>query len=164
MSDSFLGEIRMMGFEYAPKGWAFCDGAIIGIAQNQALFSLLGTTYGGDGVTTFGLPNLQGRVPIHWGNGRARGESGGEETHLLVANENPSHTHTVVAGKNTADQTDPTNNVWAVGETNYCSATGKEFMSGAAIGMTGGQPHENRSPYLVVNFCISLSGIYPSRP
>jgi microcystin-dependent protein len=164
MSTPFLAEIRIMSFNFPPKGWAFCNGQLLPINQNQALFSLLGTTYGGDGQTTFALPNLQGRVPIDVGNGFVLGEISGEETHTLIQSEMPAHTHTVVASSNAADQGSPQNNYWANESSNAYTASPDSAMSPSAVTNVGGsQPHENRSPYLVLSFCIALQGIFPSQ-
>lgn len=166
MSQPFLAQIQMFSFGFPPRGWAQCNGQLLQIAQNQALFSLLGTTYGGNGVTTFGLPNLQGRTPLHFGQGpglsnRVLGQTGGIENVTLLTTQIPAHTHTVSA--NTAAPTlgTPAGNLWAQG--NY-SASGGSAMAAGDVGNAGGnQPHPNLSPYLVVNFCIALSGIFPSR-
>src|ERR1700722_3805464 len=114
MSTPYLGEIKIFSFSFPPKGWSLCNGQLLPINQNQALFSLLGTTYGGDGRTTFALPNLQGRVPLHFGAGFTQGQSAGETAHTLITSELPAHTHTVVASSNVADQGSPQNNYWAV--------------------------------------------------
>lgn len=166
MADPFIGEIRMFGFDFAPRNWAVCNGALLAISQNTALFSILGTTYGGNGAQTFGLPNLQGRAPMHFGTGpgltpRNLGETGGSETVTLSATQLPQHNHIVNATNAAPNQGSPSGNNWATG--NY-SATGNAAMSGQAIAASGGsQPHENRHPYTVVNFCICLFGIFPSR-
>ena len=163
--DPFLGEIRLVSFNWAPSGWALCDGRILSIQQNQALFSLLGTTYGGNGTTTFALPNLQGRTPIHASASYPLGSNSGEARHTLAGAELPGHTHLVNASSNTADQTSPAGNYWANGGTRTAYASqGAEQMSAQAIANAGaGQSHENWSPYLVLNFVIALIGIYPSR-
>lgn len=171
MATPFMSEIRMFGFDYAPRNWAPCSGQILPISQNQALFSLLGTTYGGDGQTTFGLPNLQGRVPVHFGQGqglspRNLGDVYGEENHTLTVNEIPSHSHVPEADSNNATSPSPVDNVWAKQPDGYLpyAATGGAPMRAGLIGNTGnGQPHPNQQPYLVVNFCIALQGIFPSR-
>jgi microcystin-dependent protein len=164
MSSPFLSEIKIFSFNFAPKGWAFCNGQVLPIAQNQALFSLLGTTYGGDGMRTFALPNLQGRVPMHVGNGLNLGQSAGEAAVTLLVGQMPSHSHSVNANLTAADQTTPAGNYWGNGGlTSYASSAGAA-MNPASISTVGGsQPHENRSPYLVLNFCIALQGIFPSR-
>lgn len=169
MASGFIGEIRMFGFNFPPRFWASCNGQTLLISQNQALFSILGTTYGGNGTTNFLLPNLQGRTPLHSGNGtsspgltpRALGENGGNENVTLITAQMPAHTHTAAA--NTASPTlgSPAGNLWAQG--NY-SASGGSAMAAGDIGNAGGnQPHPNLSPYLVINFCICLFGIFPSR-
>ncbi len=164
MATPFLSEIRIFSFGFAPKGWALCNGQLLPINQNQALFSLLGTTYGGDGRTNFALPNLQGRMPCHMGNGLTLGESDGEENHTLIIAEMPAHTHTANALAS-GTSANPAGNVWANGGTTaYAQATGLAPMSPAAIGVTGGsQPHPNLPPYLTLNFCIALQGIFPSQ-
>ena len=165
MSTPFLGEIKIVSFNFAPKGWALCNGQLLPINQNQALFSLLGTTYGGNGQTTFALPNLQGRTPLHVGAGFILGQSSGEEVHTLISSEMPAHTHAAVASSNTADQTSPANNYWAVsGSYTAYAGSPNETMAPQAVGPAGGsQPHANLSPYLVLNFVIALQGIFPSR-
>ncbi|MBN2387248.1 MAG: phage tail protein [Anaerolineales bacterium] len=175
MSDPFIGEIKMVGFTFAPSGWAFCNGQTISIQQNTALFSLLGTIYGGDGSTTFGLPNLQGRAPMHRGTGpgltpRTQGNSGGAATVTLTANTMAPHTHTPMAvqGNNAAS---PKSNAWGsmVGRTVssfYQSGTANVTMSAAALDPAGSAspaPHNNLQPYLAVNFVIAMTGIYPVR-
>jgi microcystin-dependent protein len=165
MSEPFLGEIKIISFNFPPKGWAFCNGQLLPINQNQALFSILGTTYGGDGRTTFALPDLRARTPLHVGNGFTLGERGGEEAHTLIVGELAAHTHTAIASSNTADQTSPANNYWAVSGTfTVYAASPNETMDPQLVGPIGGsQPHPNLSPYLVLNFVIALVGIFPSR-
>lgn len=174
MSAPFLGEIRMFGGNFAPRGWAFCDGQLISIAQNTALFSLLGTTYGGNGQTTFALPDLRGRVPLHPGQGpglapRTLGESSGTETVTLLATQMPAHTHGLNAFNGPGTAGSPTGAVIAApvsGATldKAFSASSNTAMSPASIGTAGGsQPHDNMPPYRCVNFIIALEGIYPSR-
>jgi microcystin-dependent protein len=163
MSEPFLSEIRIVSFNFAPKGWALCNGQLLPINQNQALFSLLGTTYGGNGQTTFALPNLQGRVPIHFGN-HVQGEAGGEENHTLNAQEMPLHTHTLSASSAAPNQGTIAENMWASNSGAYSSASPDSSMNTASIGSAGGsQPHTNVQPYLVLNFIIALQGIFPSR-
>jgi len=164
MSEPFLGEIKIVSFNFPPKAWAFCNGTLLQISQNQALFSILGTTYGGDGRTTFGLPNLQGRVPFHVGNSIALGEVGGETAHTLNISELPAHAHTPNASSATAAQGSPAGNFWAAQDAAAYDTSGNGSMNPQCIGPTGGsQPHENMSPYLVLNFVIALQGIFPSR-
>lgn len=163
--DPFLAEIKLISFNFPPKGWAFCNGQLLQINQNQALFSLLGTTYGGDGRTTFALPNLQGRLPLHVGSGFSLGERAGEDAHTLDNNEMPAHNHQVTASANPADQASPAGNLWANGgQQNYTASPPNVQMNQAAITSVGGsQPHNNQSPYLVLNYVIALQGIYPSQ-
>ncbi len=164
MSTPFLAEIRIFSFNFPPKGWAFCNGQLLPINQNQALFSLLGTTYGGDGRTTFGLPNLQGRVPFHMGGGLTLGQMAGETAHTLNIQELPAHTHTPAGSSGNASQVSPAGNLWAVGTSSQYSASSSTSLNPASITNTGGsQPHDNMSPYLALNFCIALQGIFPSR-
>jgi microcystin-dependent protein len=166
MSEPFLSEIRMVSFNFAPKGWALCNGQLLAINQNQALFSLLGTTYGGDGRVNFGLPNLQGKVPIHFGSGHALGETGGQTSHTLSISEMPAHTHTLTATSNAGSQLIAAGNLLATTPNQLYHAADSNIvaMSPAAIGNVGGsQAHENMMPYLTLNFCIALVGIFPSR-
>ena len=167
MSTPFLSEIKIMSFGFAPKGWAFCNGTLLPINQNQALFSLLGTTYGGDGRVNFALPNLQGRVPIHAGSSFTLGSLGGEVAHTLLTSEMPSHIHTANASSANSSATakaDPAGN-YLGGFNNLYNAGGTLTpMSSTIIGNTGGsQPHPNQQPFLVLNFCIALQGIFPSQ-
>lgn len=173
MSDPFIGQITLFAGNFAPRGWAFCDGQLLPISQNTALFSILGTTYGGDGRTTFALPDLRGRVPLHPGQGpglsnRQLGEAGGTENVTLLVNQMPNHTHAAQADAGTATQQNPTNHVLAseaAGVTaTYSSNPPNTTMNPQAIGATGGsQPHNNMPPFLGVNFIIALQGIFPSR-
>lgn len=168
MSTPFLGEVKIVSFNFAPKGWALCNGQLLPINQNQALFSLLGTTYGGNGQTNFALPNLQGRTPVHIGNGIVQGQSAGEINHTLIAAEMTAHTHTPVGTSTAAAVSTPSGNFWAGGGQqvyfNPPPATAPANMAAQAIGNTGGsQPHNNMSPYLVLNFVVALQGIFPSQ-
>jgi microcystin-dependent protein len=173
MSDPFIGEIRLFGFNFAPTGWAQCNGQLLAIAQNTALFSILGVTYGGDGRTTFALPNLQGQAPLGEGQGpglssRTLGENGGQSTVTLINSEMPSHSHAAAAGTALGDQSNPTNSVWATGAggrgQNFYASGADVAMSSQAIGPAGGsQPHNNLPPYLALNFCIALQGVFPPR-
>jgi len=164
MGDQFLSEIRAFSFNFPPKGWAFCNGQMLPINQNQALFSLLGTTYGGNGQTTFQLPNLQGRVPIHTGNGFTLGQIGGETAHTLLLAELPQHLH-VASGT-----TDTTNAgyvaagaVPTTGEHLYGTSPTTTLADGTLTFTGGSQPHTNMQPYSVITYCIALQGIFPSR-
>ena len=168
MSTPFLGELKIVSFNFAPTGYAFCNGQILPISQNTALFSLLGTTYGGNGVNTFALPNLQGQTPIHVGLGFTQGQTGGEATHTLTVSEMPAHTHALSGAGATGTTGNPANEVLATAPLGlgnvYGPATQLTPMSSTAIGTVGGgQPHENRRPFLVLNIVIALEGIYPSR-
>jgi len=176
MTDPFLAEIRMFAGNFAPNGWALCDGQLMSISQNTALFSLLGTTYGGDGRVTFGLPDLQGTAPMQQGQGpglsdRFLGETAGEAAVQLIASEMPAHTHQVNAVDASGDVTTPDGALWAsamigrVGTNMYSSAAPNQLMSATTTGVTGGsQPHNNMPPYLCVTFIIALQGIFPQRP
>ncbi len=167
MAEPFLSEIRIMSFGFPPKGWALCDGQLLPINQNQALFSLLGTTYGGDGRVNFGLPNLQGRAPIHMGAGHTLGERGGEQGHTLSISELPQHTH-VLSGNDTAANAGNPSTTRVLAKSNganlYAAASNLSAMDPTAIGNTGGsQAHLNMQPFLVLNFSIALQGIFPSQ-
>lgn len=165
MGDPFIGEIRMTSWGFAAKGWALCNGQIMQINQNQALFSLLGTMYGGDGVTTFALPDLRSRVPIHFTPQYVQGSKSGEETHTLAVNEMPMHTHTISGSNNPADQPIPQDAFWAAKSTQspFASTANAKMWDGAIAIAGGGQPHENMQPYLTISFMIALVGIYPPR-
>ncbi|MGB1242179.1 MAG: phage tail protein [Chitinophagales bacterium] len=170
MSEPYVGEIRMVGFNFAPRGWAFCDGQLLAVSQNDALFSLLGTIYGGDGRTTFGLPDLRGRIPIHQGTGpgltnRRLGSKGGAETETLIVNQLPSHSHTVRANSNSGTKDTPSGNFLAAFATNdneYSTYT-DGTMKPNIINTGGSQSHTNLMPTLCIHFCIATTGIYPSR-
>ncbi|MCG7856433.1 phage tail protein [Flavihumibacter sp.] len=165
MADPFLAEIRMFSFNFAPKGWAQCNGQLLAINQNQALFSLLGTTYGGNGTTNFALPDLRGRVSMHFSASFVIGQRGGETAHTLSANEMPQHNHLLSATSAIADQVYPGGSLWAAGASAsaYHDAS-NAVMSDAVVSNTGGsQPHENMAPYTVINYSIALVGIFPSR-
>lgn len=172
MSEPFIAEIRIVGFNFAPRGWASCDGRLLPIAQNTALFSLLGTNYGGDGRTTFGLPNLSGRVPMHPGNGpglspHQLGELGGSETVALTNAQLPPHNHSAAVADTNATSTSPQSLLPATANNDTYQNRGSKTaatMSPPSIGATGGNvPHNNLQPSLAVNFVIALQGIYPSR-
>jgi microcystin-dependent protein len=165
----FVGEIFMFAGNFAPQGWAFCNGALMPISENDALFSLLGTTYGGDGVQTFALPDLRGRIPVHQGNGHVQGEVTGSETVTLLAAQIPAHTHQLSVSPNSSSLDAPAAGDLP-GETSlagvriYAEPSAAAAMSPAAISPAGsGQPHQNVMPYVAVNFIICLFGIFPSR-
>lgn len=155
----------MFGGNFAPLGWALCRGQLLSISENEALFNLLGTTYGGDGQTTFGLPDLQGRLPMHVSSTHPMGQMGGTETVTLLTNQMPVHNHQAFADVNPATQLAPTNGVWApAGISMYAQTTANATMNTAALTATGGsQPHDNMMPALAINFIISLWGVYPSQ-
>lgn len=164
MAEPFLSEIRLFSFNFAPKGWALCNGQLLPINQNQALFSLLGTTYGGNGQTNFALPNLQGRVPIHFGGSHTLGETGGEQNHTLTQAELPPHTHVARASPANADSPVPGNNLLASANNLYTSPLNLTALLPASVSSAGGsQAHLNMQPFLTLNFCIALQGIFPSR-
>ena len=172
MAEPFLAEIRIVSFNFAPKGWAQCNGQLLPINQNQALFSLLGTTYGGDGRVNFALPNLQGCVPVEMGQGILLGDRGGEESHTLTTSELPGHTHAMMGSSNQATTNAPNGNVLSekprrgkniYGPTPPGPNTQALDPSAITIEPGGGQPHVNTQPSLVVNFVIALQGIFPSQ-
>jgi microcystin-dependent protein len=163
MSTPYLAEIRLFSFNFAPRGWAMCNGQLLPINQNQALFSLLGTTYGGNGQTTFALPDLRSRTAMHFNGTYPLGARAGEENHTLTTNEMPSHGHAASAASASPDAASPVGNFWAAGNPVYAS-TSNATMAGAALGNGGqNQPHSNMAPYLVLNFSIALVGLFPSR-
>ncbi len=161
MSEPFLAELRLMSFDFAPRGWALCDGQILPISQNQSLYSLLGTTYGGDGRTSFALPDLRGRTPIHRGESFALGDKAGSETVTLAQGQVPAHRHTVKASSANGDQ--PIPSILAAANNLYGPPDNLTPIEPATIGTVGGQAHENRQPYLVASWCIALQGLFPSR-
>ena len=164
MGTPYLGEIRVVSFNFAPKGWALCNGQLLPINQNQAIFSLLGTTYGGNGQTNFALPNLQARIPMHNGAGFTQGQVGGESAHTLTLSELPSHTHLVTASSSTANQSTPGGYTpAATSKAAYGTQLDTPMLAGAVSQVGGSQPHDNMSPYLTLNFVIALQGIFPSR-
>ena len=169
MSEPYVGEVRMVGFNFAPVGWALCNGQLMSISQNEALFQLIGTTYGGDGQTTFSLPNLQGRIPFHQGssggNTTTLGQQAGSETVTLTKNQLPAHTHSLNANSQAGTQTTPANGLWAqstLGQ--FSTETPGHTMDPSTIALSGGsQSHDNMPPFLVINFIIALYGIFPSQ-
>lgn len=170
MADPFLSEIKIVGFNFAPRGWAFCDGQLLAISQNQSLFALLGTTYGGDGRTTFGLPDLRGRTPIHYGQGpgltqRHLGSKDGEENHTLSVDEIPQHNHAVNASSMDGNTTQPKGNILAAtpAQTYRDPTSLISLDSGSLTNSGSGGSHNNMQPYMAVSFCIALQGIFPSR-
>lgn len=167
MATPFMGEVKLISWNFAPKGWAFCNGQFLPINQNQALFSLLGTTYGGNGQTTFALPNMQGRVPIHVGAGFVQGQMAGEVAHTVTMSEMPAHNHFVNATTNKATTATPSSAVvlaQSTGANLYAAASNATPMDPRAASNVGGsQAHTNQQPYLVINFIIALQGIFPSR-
>ena len=165
MAEPFLSEIRLMSFTFAPKGWALCNGQLLPINQNQALFSLLGTTFGGNGQVNFALPDLRGRTPIHVGNGHTLGERGGEQAHTLSIAEIPTHTHMLTVSNNNATTSAPNSSVLMAQASvdMYRSPTNLVAMGTGSISNTGGsQAHLNMQPFLTLSFCIALQGIFPS--
>ena len=164
MAEPFLAEIRIMSFGFAPKGWALSNGQLLPINQNQALFSLLGTTFGGDGRVNFALPNFQARVPIHVGNGHTLGERGGEAAHTLSIQELPTHTHALMAQPAAGTQLPPVGAFLAQASNVYRTADNLTALNPAAVDNVGGsQPHTNTQPFLTLSFCIALQGIFPSQ-
>jgi len=176
MAEPFLSEIRIFSFNFAPKGWATCNGQLLPINQNQALFSLLGTTYGGNGQTNFALPNLQGKAPLHFGDGFNLGETGGEYAHTVTMNELPTHVHgfsinsCVASAAANASVASPAGAYWANdGKTAYSTQDPNNQINTGAMhpstvsNIGGSQPHNNTQPYLTLNFCIALQGIFPSQ-
>jgi microcystin-dependent protein len=163
MSEPYLSEIRIMSFGFAPKGWAQCDGQLLPINQNQALFALLGTAFGGDGRTTFGLPDFRTRTPIHFGAGFTIGQRGGEQSHTLSMLEMPAHAHTALGTTTNADAPIPGGNYLGAANNAYAPPSNLTPLHPSTISnFGGGQPHENMQPYLTLNYCIALRGIFPS--
>jgi microcystin-dependent protein len=159
-----MGEMKLISWNFAPKGWAFCNGQQLPINQNQALFSLLGTMYGGNGQTTFALPDLRGRAPIHVGAGFTQGQAGGQSSHTITNQEMPAHTHPVMGNSAAGTSRTAVNNVWASNTANPYNNSGNTTMvPGSVTNVGGSQPHENRQPYLVLNTIIALQGIFPSQ-
>lgn len=164
MGTPFLAEIKIISFNFPPEGWAFCNGQFLPINQNQALFSLLGTTYGGNGQTNFALPDLRGRIPLHFGNGIILGQKAGQESVTLNNAEMPAHGHVPNASANTGVAASPNNAVWAKQTTNHYASNPDASMNPASVLPVGGsQPHNNMPPFLVLNFVIALQGVFPSQ-
>ena len=166
MAEPFLSEIRLFSFNFAPKGWALCNGQLLPINQNQALFALLGTTYGGDGRVNFALPNLQGRVPIHRSNSHTLGERAGEQAHTLTQNEMPTHNHFAFANPTPGTQNVPASNMMfaqRAAEIYHGPSNLTPMVAGTITNVGGSQAHLNMQPFLVLNFCIALQGIFPSQ-
>ena len=166
MGQPYVGEIRMFAGNFAPAGWMFCEGQLLPISENETLFNLIGTTYGGDGMNTFALPDLRGRIPLHQGSGSIMAETGGAETITLTANQIPAHSHPFLASTATAGGINPANNV--IGQSDsvnvFRAQPGNTPMAPAEVPPMGGnQPHSNFQPYLCINFIISLFGIFPSQ-
>jgi microcystin-dependent protein len=164
MAEPFLAEIRIMSFNFPPKGWAFCNGQLLPINQNQPLFALIGTTYGGNGQTNFALPDLRGNVPIHQGQGFLEGNAGGQTAHSLTTSEMPQHIHFLQASTTAGDVPNANNTVLATALNLYGPPTNLTTLDPNSVSSVGGsQAHNNMMPYLVLNFCIALQGIFPSR-
>lgn len=166
MGTPYVGEIRMFGGNFAPVGWAFCQGQLLPIAENDTLFTLIGTTYGGDGESTFALPNLASRIPVHTGSGFVLGQSGGEETVTLTTQTIPTHGHPVTGSTGTGTQASPAGNVLAYSATValYSGNAPNQSLASEAVQNAGqSQPHDNMQPFVVINFIISLFGIFPSQ-
>lgn len=165
MAEPYVGEIRVFGGNFAPEGWALCDGRTLAISTNEALYALIGTSYGGDGQSTFALPDLRGRVPIHTGPGYTLGQVGGTETVTLTSQNLPVHSHTPSASAANATSADPTGRVWATNNDYRCysNATPNTSFAPSAIGSAGGsEPHDNMMPFLTVSYIIALEGVYPN--
>ena len=166
MAQPYVGEIRMFAGNFAPAGWTFCQGQVMAISENETLFNLIGTTYGGDGQSTFALPDLQGRLPIHQGSGFTLSETGGVEEVVVTTNQMPLHGHAPAADSRSGTSADPVGHVWAnsAGAAGYSSVTTGPAMAAGAVKPAGGtRPHSNVQPYLCVSFIISLFGIFPSQ-
>lgn len=165
MGQPYVGEIRMFGGSFPPNGWAFCDGGIIAISENDVLYTLIGTTYGGDGQETFGLPDLRGRLPVHQGPGFTIGQAAGTEQETLNTQQMPVHNHPALAQSQSGNQPGPGNGIWAASTLNQFSTNnGNTPMGNACLQPAGGsQPHDNMMPFLVVSFIISLYGVFPTQ-
>jgi microcystin-dependent protein len=164
MGTPYVGEIRMFAGNFAPAGWALCQGQILAISENDVLFTLIGTTYGGDGQTTFALPDLRSRVPVHVGPGFVQGQTAGVESVTLTTSQIPAHSHVPLCNSGAGTNASPQNDVWAALDSNiYSDVAPSVIMAPSALGSTGGsQPHDNMVPFLVINFIISLFGVFPS--
>ncbi len=164
MAQPYVGEIRMFAGNFAPAGWMFCEGQLMPISENETLFNLIGTTYGGDGQSTFGLPDLRGRIPLHVGGGFTLAETGGVETVTLTAQQIPAHTHAMLASNDVPAQSNPQNNLPGQAAAKlYRAGNPAVLLNPQSVGSTGGsQPHENVQPYLCIDFIISMFGIFPS--
>jgi len=166
MGTPYMSEVKIITWNFAPRGWALCNGQFLAINQNQALFSLLGTTYGGNGQTTFALPDLRGRTALHQGSGFIEGQAGGQEFHTVTTSEMPAHNHLINASSTSGDTNDPTGHLLAASASPVYKKVPATFVGMAPENITntgGSQPHENRQPYLVLNFAIALQGIFPSQ-
>jgi microcystin-dependent protein len=164
MSTPFIGQVRLVGFNFAPRDHARCDGQLLSISQNSAMFALLGTTYGGDGVSTFALPDLRGRVPLHIGTGYVQGQIGGAETVALTANQMPSHTHALTCNVATGTSPTPAGNFLASAYRSYGPGTTQVSMNASSVSSVGsGTAHNNLMPLLTINYVIALFGVFPSR-
>lgn len=164
MAEPFLGEIRIMSFIFPPKGWALCNGQFLPINQNQALFSLFGTMYGGNGQTTFALPDLRGRVPMHFGAGFIIGQAGGQQAHTLTQSEMPAHTHFLMATNNNGALANPVGSVLGALNNAYTPPASLTTLSpGTVTNVGGSQAHQNMQPFLTLSFCVALIGIFPSQ-
>jgi microcystin-dependent protein len=164
MAEPFLAEIRIMSFVFPPRGWALCNGQLLPINQNQALFSLMGTTYGGDGRVNFGLPDLRGRTPIHFGQGHNLGERGGEQAHTVSLAEMPTHVHLAFGSGTNADAPIPGNAVLGAANNLYTAAAALTSLDPSTLTTVGGsQAHQNMQPFLTLSFCVALQGIFPSQ-
>lgn len=163
LEDPFIGEIKLVSFSFPPKGWALCNGQLLPINQNQALFALLGTQYGGNGQTTFALPDLRGCTPLHGGGGANMGVRGGEYTHTLSVNELPAHTHPLFAAHRPGTSQTAAGNILAAHRGGYADSTDAALQAATLASVGGSQPHNNMAPYLVLNYIIALVGVFPSR-
>ena len=166
MSSPYIGEIRMFGGNFAPVGWAFCDGSLLPISENDALFALIGTTYGGDGTNTFALPDLRGRIPVHVGPGFVLAQAGGTETVTLTTQQIPQHGHVAISSAAGTATANPGNNTWGIAAANtpYTDQPFDSQMNAGALSPSGGnQPHDNMMPFLCINFILSLFGTFPSQ-